>query len=899
MRHHRLIAAAALAATVAPSTARADDTIFDFVGPRAGQEGNYVTGPGAIVSGGVGTLGPRAGWFDESWSHRLPLIVTNPNAAALAEFQVSLFVDATTALGDAVFSFGQPTGADLRVVSGGSVLTETSRGAFDLSDNRGRLWFQVPSLAAGDTAMELYFGHPTTATIDDPLATFSYAAPYASRYALEPDGVTMVIASMTAGNDYMTGAISGTLLAGGTVSITAGNWTVGQTIASLAPVDVGYDVNAASQGVPISFARTVLAGVISRGDPDQFRLLSPFADTTVDVAYDGVSAGTVSLTAGVAGVWEDSIPANTVVTLSAAAPILASYRGLDNVDGIVMPPAGAEVWGVRSGTPRIHALGGDTDVVVYDSTGATTTLTVTGGGFATLAAGGSGTGDALVAYATDATTGAPAPIAIIANGDGDGGDAIVLFPESELGRTWVVPTDGRFAIVGLSQPGARCTMTAPDATVTTVFATTLWPARVKFGADTGTNIVAGSIIDCAAPGFAYYEDAATDDERNLFPMEAHRKAAPLPVTAALATPLETRYDAAVAATVDTPDAVAATAIQQWTDFRVAVLEPANTSIGYQISLDGGASYIVPSSPTSWVAAPTTADVATAGDIRDALGALDTTTGRIRVRAVLESGDGVARPAVDSIRVFFDQTGSATGLSWDPLPETVLAGFGFTVVITAVDSAGTRITGLDGPVALSTSHAGDVFPMQTELAGGQATLDIKVTGTGDDIRVRAVGPGGIAGDSEPFDLVVPDGATLTIFDGNNQFGPVGSVLGEPLAVQLRDGSDTPIAGAQVTYAVIEGNGLLVPAEASSAAAITDGQGVARMQLRLGDLGAQRIRAEAAGEMVELHARADEPGARADTGGCGCRTGARASSTGTAPALLLFVLALRRRRRRRRQ
>ncbi|RMH44890.1 MAG: hypothetical protein D6689_01255 [Deltaproteobacteria bacterium] len=883
-----MIRGAALAAVCAASAAaRADDAIFDFVAPRPGQVGAYETTGGAIVSGGVGTLGPKAGWFDERWRYRVALSVANPTGAALAEWPVSVAIDATVPPGNDIFALGQPTGADLRVVAGGSAIDRASLGAFDLSDNRGRIWFQAPSLAPGDNAMSLYFGNYTVAAVDDPLAVFSYSSPYASRYALEPDGITMTIASLADANAFSVGAISGTLVAGGTSDITAGNWTVGAAIAATRPFDVGFPVDAASQGVPIAFARTELAAVINRGSPDHFRLLAPFSDATVDVYYDGVLQGSLALTAGAAGVWEDTIPADTVVRLSATAPILATYRGLDGVDGVVLPPAGSQVWGVRSGRPRIHALGGDTDVVAYSSNGTIETVTIPGGGVATLASGTSGNGDALVLYATDTATGAPAPITVIANGDGDGGAAIAFHPESELGRAWVVPTDGRFATIASNGPGSKCTLTEPDGTTVEQFATTAWPAVVQFGDDGGAvNVPAGSVIACEAHGFAFYEDAATQDERNLFPMEAHRKAAAVDPIVSLSGPTETRFDAGALATIDTPDAVAATAVERWTDFRVAHAVPDGAAIGYQISIDSGSTYRVPDGSGAWREVTGVDDVADPLAIRGAIGALDPSTGRIRVRAVLRSTDGVARPAVDAIRVFFDATGAATRLQFDPLPDTIVAGVGVTVGVTAVDAAGRRITGLDGQVVLSASHGGDVIPQTIDLVAGRAEADIKLTGAGDDVTLHAAGPGGLAGTSEPFDLVAPDGATLTVVGGDNQFGPAGSPLGEPLAVRLTGAAGVPIGGAQVTFSVVEGDGVLLPAGTTSTAAITDGQGIASVRLQLGSVGPHRVRAEAAGDQVEFRARADEPGATAGDGGCGCRTTGRPAG---APGGMLAAIA----------
>lgn len=47
------------------------------------------------------------------------------------------------------------------------------------------------------------------------------------------------------------------------------------------------------------------------------------------------------------------------------------------------------------------------------------------------------------------------------------------------------------------------------------------------------------------------------------------------------------------------------------------------------------------------------------------------------------------------------------------------------------------------------------------SAAHAALDLKLTGAGDDITLRAIGPGGIFGESEPFDLIGSEGSTLEI------------------------------------------------------------------------------------------------------------------------------------------
>ncbi len=886
-------------ASASASTASADDTVFDFVAARADQVGNYEPGSGALVSGGIATLLPVDGWFAGAWAYRLPLTLDNPNSVALNEWPLGLFVDATSDSGYHLFHLAQPTGADLRLVEGTTAIDLLSFGHWDLATNWGRLWFQLPSLAAGANHYFVYFGNPSATAIDLPDAVFAYSTPYASRYALEPAAATMVIASMSADNDYSTGLSNGTLDSGELASIDTVEWGLGQGIAATDPIEVGFDVDTGAEAAPIAFARTLHSVVVNRGASNEFRMIAPLGNATVTVSINGTDIDTVDLTAGIAGTYASAIADNDVIAFASTTPIMVAHRSDDLTDGYVLPAPAAEVWGVRSGTPRIVAVTTQSDIVVYSSDGSTFAATINAGEVLALTAStGSGDGDALRIVASATATGDPAPITVLSNGDGDGGDAMVFHPASDLGRSWVVPTDATFALVAVTRPGASCVLTPPGGgTATTVSAPVTppppHPQRIKFGANTGNNIAAGSLISCDAHGFAYYEDFTTEDERNLYPMESHRKIAAGAPSVTLVDDLQTRYTIGFTAIVDTPDAIAPTAVVDWTDFRVAVNEPSQTVIKYQLSIDSGATWLAPSAG-DWITAPDLTFGGDAAAVRAALANLDTSTGRVRVRVLLTTIDGVTRPEVDAIRLFYDSTGTADRLRWDPLPLTVIAGVSVNAMLTAVDNDGTTITGISGEVALTSTHSGQLLPATVTMSGGRATFSIKLTGAADDVTIRADGPAGLVGVSSTFDLISPEGATLEYVSGSDQFGLVATLLGEPLIVRVVDGSSSPLGGVQVTFAILEGGGALEPGGAATAA-ITDDAGLARAWLRLGDApGAQRVIAEGAGGQVEFVARADESGAGGDDGCCSI-DGRRTPQPSTLFLALLVAAVLGRRRR----
>jgi hypothetical protein len=303
--------------------------------------------------------------------------------------------------------------------------------------------------------------------------------------------------------------------------------------------------------------------------------------------------------------------------------------------------------------------------------------------------------------------------------------------------------------------------------------------------------------------------------------------------------------------------------------------------------------MVPQS-SGWVATPDPTFGVTAIQVRDNLSTLPTTGGTFRVRVLLKSIDGVSRPAIDAIRVFYEGTTGLERLVWDDVPATVSFGTAFNAGITAVNIDGSQMLGLNGTVQLTASHGGAVLPGTVTMIDGRVSESIKVLGVADDVILKAEGPNGLVGFSSSFDLVADGGATLEIVSGDGQFGPIGALLGQPMVVRILDAAGTPIPDVQITFAVTEGGGSFDPS-GTNAVHTSDANGEARVYYYLGpDPGANRVRASAANLQIDFLARADDgdgTGGGDDDGGC-CNTGRNPSSGSL--LLLLAVVALLRRR-----
>ena len=91
-----------------------------------------------------------------------------------------------------------------------------------------------------------------------------------------------------------------------------------------------------------------------------------------------------------------------------------------------------------------------------------------------------------------------------------------------------------------------------------------------------------------------------------------------------------------------------------------------------------------------------------------------------------------------------------------------------------------------------------------------------------------------------DVNLPDAgeaAELRIVDGNEQVGPAGAALGEPVIVRVLDTEDQPVQDHEVTFVIASGGGSVEPE-----AVTTDANGLASATWTLGGTaGAQELKA----------------------------------------------------------
>jgi Bacterial Ig-like domain (group 1) len=194
---------------------------------------------------------------------------------------------------------------------------------------------------------------------------------------------------------------------------------------------------------------------------------------------------------------------------------------------------------------------------------------------------------------------------------------------------------------------------------------------------------------------------------------------------------------------------------------------------------------------------------------------------------------------------FDVTaGNAAKLVFGPMTSTADAGNSMgSVLVMAQDADGNTVTSFTGVVTVAIG----TNPGASTLSGTLARAAVAGVATFNDLSLNKKGPsytlvasaaGMTGGTSAPFNVAPGAPSGLSIVSGNGQAMASGSLL-SPIAVRLHDALGNGIEGASIAFAVTSGGGTL-----SSATAITDADGVARVSWTIG-AGPQTMTATYAG------------------------------------------------------
>jgi hypothetical protein len=870
VRHHRLAALLAASALLAlAAAARADETVFDFEAAGPDQEGTYEASAGARLEAGLALLALTTGpeWWDEAYAFRKQLTITRSVPIGLPRFSVPL-----DGAGTELFDLALVDGSDLRLVDPlGALVTPWWVELFGRIQRQGDLRVVASDVPAGSSTWHAYFGGPGAA--GHRIDVFSHASPVAFTWPGDDDACTssgLVIMSFVDSNTVEAGSTSVTLDAGETVTLAAGSLVPETPVTATGPVFAAFDT-VGDAAAPARLAGYQFVYAMPRY-PERFTVVSPEADATVSITAAAGVLDTFTVPAGASASRDLDVPDLEAASFLSDAPVSIIRHGFEPTipevrDYMVMCPPALDLMGPTMGNVWVAALEDATTGTAYLSDGTTQAFSLDALG--TVQIGVSGTQGAGPAVRILADR----PVMALAYADGDGGDMVTFLPTRWLGTEHVVPFDAQYLFAAAPVPGTECTLVHGGGTVVLTADTRAPPYAKKLywgSATAGANLTAPITLACDAPVFAAAERTMNDDEVNLWPLRFYRARTP-DLGFSWGAGLETRY-ASPSGTVTTPLFRAPAGVKAWQGFeqRGATEVPESTALRYLLSTDGGTTWLT-ADGTLWVEAYGPIDALDAARVDEAIGTLPPGEGLLTVRAVLESADSVHTPALDEIGVVYEPPGPLAAFTFDPVPAVVTAGVAVTVTITAVDADGTRVRGFAESVLLFTEPPDVTLSPTTSPAftAGQASFELRFHGEGTVDLVALSGEA--SGRTGPITVVEGGGepARLEKVGGDEQFGPVGGTLPEPLEVRVLDADSIPVAGVTVQFTATAGGGALEPAEA-----FTGADGVASADWTLGpEPGANRAQADAGGiegSPAAFVARGDpdDGGGSASTTGCGC-------------------------------
>jgi hypothetical protein len=921
------LAGAALAAVLLmlahPGRSFAGQSVFDFESPQADQQGDYEPSVGVTVAGSTAQLAERSAppWHWPDWQYRLQVTVTHDGAQTLQDIPLRIDLEGAP---DLLFDAARLDGADLVFTADDGILQEPRWvERFDFIARRGTLWVRLQAVEPGAHAYYIYFGNPDAADPGSAEAVFTYSQPIDSMVVLSPLAAASQLTIQSFGDsnqiELQPAGLSYPLDARQSDTIAAADLEMKSVLAANGPFYGNFADDGTDALAPLCYASTLFVYPSPR-DSNIFDLYAPFGTAVVDI-YDDNSLVTSETVAAATPL---SVPADitdgNAVRIEADVPVVVHHRAEDSGnyhDAMSYLPPDRELVGANTGGGRIVALQDNTQVDIYYSAPSATTVNLDGGQVYTLAnAGSGGTGSGAAVHLI-----ASAPIAGMAYGDGDGGEAITFFPRKEIGRRYLIPRGVEYVLISAVQPGVTCEILDSDGTVVdTRLSDTIappYPNRIRFGA-----VSAGSELRCDAPVFAVAEDATLSDERNLWPVKTHRPLFHPHPYGEVAMAVETKY-AATEGTVETPVLNPAAGMSAVLSFYPTgnTLVPAETSIHYQVSNNGGASWQYHDGE-EWKLAVQLDHANSAAQVHNHISTLPIESNRFSVKAVLRSETGVVTPVLDDLLVDYAGPGDPVSLVFDTIDSTQVAGVPFPITITAVDANGLPALNFNGTVELAT-YGGSVFPdVSPPFVQGQLNMDVAVAEVGENVVLRALAPP-LLGDSNPFAVVAPDPSSLVmeVVKGDDQVGIVAQPLAVGPTVRIYSAqSGHPVPGVTVTFTVTEGGGTVSSALADPNMEIevdTDAGGQAEVVWQLGSEPGRNVLqaavAGAEGSPATFEARGDPEGTVAGNeefwasggGGCTCRTaaspaavsasGSTSSASGTprndrTALFLLFFLAV---------
>jgi hypothetical protein len=292
----------------------------------------------------------------------------------------------------------------------------------------------------------------------------------------------------------------------------------GMVISGTGPFDLGSSTGGTDMPPHVSMLGTTFAMPHTRLS-HSYHMVTFQDGARVNIEINGESHQ-VNLSSGVVETFDAGETNGTYgAVITSDAPILLSHSGGGHNDASPIPPAAAELWGIKTGNAYVIATEDDTHVTLYASGGTrTTTMTLDAGEKRYVNVGvnwdnarqGAGSAVHLVA---------DKPISAVQQADGDGYEQTAFYPSHMLKQRFGIPKDSQYVAIVCSEPDTSITLYRPnsDPVTQTCSADGDYPGKVFFGRS-DENIVdirQGSYLESTRPIHVIYEPTGSNDEHNL------------------------------------------------------------------------------------------------------------------------------------------------------------------------------------------------------------------------------------------------------------------------------------------------------------------------------------------------------------------------------------------------
>ncbi len=472
-------------------------------------KGTQDNGSGALELQRYGAAAPNPDtpWWDNAWSTRQCVTVTNPGPAQTnTPFRVQL--DTETPITNLWLN---PDASDLRAIDSATGLPLVISVPGAVFSTTTDVWVELADAPTGDSNFCFYMGNATatsTATL----------YPKATYYAVSDafDG-----SSGASGRVSAVSYADGVVVSNGSTTMTLNRGQVGifdtmgkdSILTAYGPISTSGLASNTPPLVPESLAATEFIFAAER-NTQEFWVRSPFDTAVIEVVYDNAVTQTISVAPsdGSVQVVQDNAVGNSVVLRSTNGVDFIATHKADTTDSYVgIPWIGETIYGVQSTRMEVGASVGGATVNILGSTGINY-LDVALTANASILYDDGLPRPAGEGYAISSNL----PIGANQQEDSNGSASTSFMPLSFLDSEYFAPTAFQYATFVCPTPGTTIQMDVPVIGTSTYECNTTGIEGSPGQTNTPLSVyAAGTRFSSSARFFMYFEGAG-DDETGIF-----------------------------------------------------------------------------------------------------------------------------------------------------------------------------------------------------------------------------------------------------------------------------------------------------------------------------------------------------------------------------------------------